>query len=140
MNAFARRVVYHIDRYVELRRSLGHAFDVQAATLRAFGRFVEQRAELGPLTQQLVLTFVLACPVTPRVRTKRYGVLRTSQTTLRSSSLEQRRWTHGRCRRLGRVLRSAFPPMMNSHGFCERLGSFHRVIRYVASRCTPRSA
>jgi integrase len=76
MNAFARRLVDHTDRYVELRRSLGHAFDVQAATLRAFGRFVEQRAERGPLTQQLVLTFVLACPVTPRVRAKRYAVLR----------------------------------------------------------------
>ena len=76
MNAFASRLADHIDRYVELRRSLGHAFDVQAATLRGFGRFVEQRAALGPLTQQLVLTFVLACPVTPRVRAKRYGVLR----------------------------------------------------------------
>ena len=76
MTAFAGRLVAHIHRYVDLRRALGHAVDTQAATLCAFGRFVEQRAEAGPLTQQLVLAFVLTCPGTPRVRAKRYGVLR----------------------------------------------------------------
>jgi integrase len=76
VNTFACHLVHHIDRYVELRRALGYSFKTQAATLRAFGRFVKRRAEAGPLTQQLVLTFVLACQVTPNVRARRYAVLK----------------------------------------------------------------
>jgi integrase len=76
MNTFACRLVDRINRYVELRRSLGYSFESQAATLRAFGRFVKRRAEAGPLTQRLVLTFVLGCPVTANVRARRYAVLK----------------------------------------------------------------
>jgi len=76
MNTFVCRLVDRINRYVELRRSLGYSFESQAATLRAFGRFVRRRAEVGPLTQRLVLTFVLGCPVTPNVRARRYAVLK----------------------------------------------------------------
>ena len=76
MNTFACHLVHHINRYVELRRSLGYSFKTQATTLRAFGRFVKRRAEAGPLTQQLVLTFVLECQVTPNVRAQRYAFLR----------------------------------------------------------------
>lgn len=76
MNTFACHLVDHINRYVKLRRSLGYSFKTQAATLRAFGRFVKRRAEAGPLTQQQVLTFVLACQVTPNVRARRYAVLK----------------------------------------------------------------
>ena len=47
MNTFACHLVDHINRYVELRRSLGYSFKTQAATLRAFGRFVKSRAGLG---------------------------------------------------------------------------------------------
>ena len=54
MSTFARRLVDHINRYVELRRSLGYSFESQAATLQAFGRFVKRRSEAGPLTQHLV--------------------------------------------------------------------------------------
>jgi integrase len=76
MNAFTCRLIDHINRYVELRRALGYAFETQAATLRAFGSFVERRRDPGPLTQQLVLAFVLGCHVTPNVRNRRYAVLR----------------------------------------------------------------
>jgi len=76
MNTFASHLVDHINRYVELRRSLGSSFNTQAATLRAFGRFAKRRAGAGPLTQQLVLTFVLGCQVTPNVRARRYAVLK----------------------------------------------------------------
>jgi integrase len=76
MNTFSSHLVEHIRRYVELRYSLGYSFRTQAATLRAFGRFVKRRPEVGPLTQQLVLTFVLACQVTPNVRARRYAVLK----------------------------------------------------------------
>ncbi|MGO9289190.1 MAG: tyrosine-type recombinase/integrase [Polyangia bacterium] len=76
MSTFARRLVDHINRYVELRRSLGYSFESQAATLQAFGRFVKRRSEAGPLTQHLALTFVLKCPVTPNARARRYGFLK----------------------------------------------------------------
>jgi hypothetical protein len=76
MNSFACHLVDHIHRYVELRRSLGYSFETQAATLQAFGRFVKRRAKAGPLTQHLVLTYLLGCPVTPNVRARRYAVLK----------------------------------------------------------------
>lgn len=76
MNAFARHLADSIDRYVQLRHSLGHAYDSQAGTLRAFCRFVENSGDAGPLTQKLVLTFVLSCDVTPNVRAWRYGVVK----------------------------------------------------------------
>jgi integrase len=61
---------------VELRRGLGYSFNTQAATLRAFGRFVKHRVNVGPLTQHLALNFVLGCQVTPNVRARRYAVLK----------------------------------------------------------------
>jgi integrase len=76
MKNFARRLIDHINRYVEFRRSLGYSFETQAATLQAFGRFVKHRAKAGPLTQRLVLTYVLGCPVTPNVKARRYAVLK----------------------------------------------------------------
>jgi integrase len=76
MKTFASGLIHHITRYVQLRRSLGYSFNSQALTLRAFGRFVSRRANAGPLTQHLVLKFVLACQVTPNVRARRYAVLR----------------------------------------------------------------
>lgn len=76
MSAFACQLADHINRYVQLRRSLGYAFEAQAATLRAFARFVQKGADAGPLTQQQVLTFVLGCNVTANVRARRYAVLK----------------------------------------------------------------
>lgn len=76
MNAFARLLAGSINRYVQLRRSLGHAYRSQAATLRAFCRFVEEAGDAGPLSQKLVLAFVLSRDVTPNVRARRYGVVK----------------------------------------------------------------
>jgi integrase len=76
MNAFLRLVSVKIDSYVQLRRSLGSAFESQASTLWAFQRFIERDTHAGPLTQKLVLAFVLSCDVTPNVRARRYGVLK----------------------------------------------------------------
>jgi integrase len=76
MNAFARVLMDHVTRYVQLRRTLGHSFDTQASTLQAFAEFVKRSAQTGPLTQQLALTFVLGCPVTPNIRARRYAILR----------------------------------------------------------------
>jgi integrase len=76
MSRFAQLVVSKIADYIQLRQSLGYAFQSQAATLQAFGRFVESGEHPGPLTQELALDFVLSCDVTPNVRAWRYGVLR----------------------------------------------------------------
>jgi len=76
MSAFTTRLTEHINRYVQLRRALGYAFRNQAATLRAFGEFVDGRRESGPLTQRLALAFVMGRPVTPNVRNRRYAVLK----------------------------------------------------------------
>lgn len=76
MSRFAQLVIDKIDDYIQLRHSLGYAFRSQAATLRAFGRFIKAGNHSGPLTQELALDFVLSCDVTPNVRAWRYGVLR----------------------------------------------------------------
>jgi integrase len=76
MSTFASRLVRHIDQYVQLRRALGYTFEIQSSTLEAFGRFVTCRKDRGPLTQQLVLTFVLGCQVTATVRQRRYATLK----------------------------------------------------------------
>lgn len=76
MNAFARLLADRIKRYVQFRRSLGHTYQSQAATLQAFRRFVDHRRDAGPLTQRLALAFVLSCDVTRNVRARRYGVVK----------------------------------------------------------------
>jgi integrase len=76
MNAFCRLLSRKIESYIRFRRSLGHAYESQASTLRSFARFVTQQDDLGPLTQELALAFVQSCDVTPNVRARRYGVLR----------------------------------------------------------------
>jgi len=40
MTAFAGFLAEKVERYIELRRSLGFAFSKQAGTLRAFVRYV----------------------------------------------------------------------------------------------------
>ena len=41
MSVFAKMLAEKVQSYIELRRSLGYAFKKQAATFRAFVRFVE---------------------------------------------------------------------------------------------------
>jgi integrase len=76
MSAFADVLASKMLDYVRLRRSLGFVFQVQAATLSSFERFVRQGGHPGPLTNELAVAFVLACRVTPNVRARRHGVLR----------------------------------------------------------------
>ena len=45
MSTFACRLVDHINRYVELRRSLGYSFESQAATLTGVWPFCEAPVE-----------------------------------------------------------------------------------------------
>jgi integrase len=76
VNSFARVLEIKVDNYVLLRRSLGYAFNSQAATLRAFQDFVKRCRHPGPLTRELAMEYVLSCNVTPNVRARRHGVLR----------------------------------------------------------------
>lgn len=76
MSDFADRLATKVGDYILLRRSLGHVFEVQAATLKAFHRFVARQDHPGPLTGDLALAFVLTCDVTPNVRQRRHAVLR----------------------------------------------------------------
>jgi hypothetical protein len=48
MTLFTTFLTEKIERYIELRRSLGYAFDKQAGTLRAFVRHVERLGSMGP--------------------------------------------------------------------------------------------
>ncbi|MEQ1571588.1 MAG: tyrosine-type recombinase/integrase, partial [Myxococcota bacterium] len=73
---FADWLSVKIHDYINLRRSLGHAFDLQASTLRAFGQFVSERAHPGPITGELAAAFVLGCDVTPNVRARRHAMVR----------------------------------------------------------------
>ena len=76
MTAFAGFLSEKAERYIELRRSLGYAFNKQAGTLRAFVRYVE-RAELdAPATRAMALNFVLSFGGAANSRAIRHGVLR----------------------------------------------------------------
>lgn len=76
MNMFAGFLSEKAERYIELRRSLGYAFNKQAGTLRAFVRYVE-RAELdAPATRAIALNFVLSFGGAANSRAIRHGVLR----------------------------------------------------------------
>jgi integrase len=76
MKDFTSALENRVESYVELRRSLGYAFNIQAATLRAFMRFVKDRHLEGPLTQGMVMDFVHSRGVTGNCRASRYAIVR----------------------------------------------------------------
>ena len=75
MTDFAVFLGEKVERYIELRRALGYAFNKQAGTLRAFVRHIE-RAELdAPATRTMALDFVLSFGGAANSRAVRHGVL-----------------------------------------------------------------
>jgi hypothetical protein len=56
MTAFATFLSKQIERYIELRRSLGYTFGKQAGTLRAFVRHVERSQFDAPATRTMALS------------------------------------------------------------------------------------
>jgi integrase len=76
MTAFVTFLSEKVERYIELRRSLGYAFDKQAGTLRAFVRHVERSQLDGPATRTMALDFVLPFRGAANSRAVRHGVLR----------------------------------------------------------------
>jgi integrase len=76
MTTFATRVTAGVEGYITLQRSLGYQFDKQAIALRAFLRYVRATHARGPLSQALVLDFVMGSNVTANGRAIRYAVIR----------------------------------------------------------------
>lgn len=101
MTDFAVFLGEKVERYIELRRALGYAFDKQAGTLRAFVRHIE-RAELdAPATRTMALDFVLSFGGAANSRAIRHGVLRRfyeylAVYDLRTEILERRAFARSR--------------------------------------------
>ena len=89
MSSFARILANKVEDYITLRRSLGYAFQKQAATLRALVQYAKVEQLDGPLTRDMALNFVLSWEGTANGRAIRHGVVRRFAIILRSM-------THGR--------------------------------------------
>lgn len=95
MSDFAVFLGEKVERYIELRRALGYAFDKQAGTLRAFVRHIE-RAELdAPATRTMALDFVLSFGGAANSRAVRHGVLRRFTSIWPSMTSARRSWSAG---------------------------------------------
>ena len=67
MSSFARTLAIKVEDYVTLRRSLGYAFQKQAATLRALVQYAKVGQLDGPLTRDMALNFVFSWEGTAKV-------------------------------------------------------------------------
>lgn len=68
----------HIESYLRLQQqSLGKSYRDEAKILRRFGRYVESREHLGPITQELVIAFATDGGTRrPETSWRRYNVVR----------------------------------------------------------------
>jgi integrase len=133
MTAFATMLAERVEAYVELRRSLGYAFQKQTAILRALSQYVEAEQLDGPLTRQVALDFVLSWKGTANGRAIRHGVLCRFCDYLaiydpRTEVLDPRAFP--RCRAIP-------PPRILSD---EELGSFMSACRRVSPRYPQRES
>ena len=77
MTGFKSAYTTQLADYVKLRRGLGLRFDVQAAILRQFDRFLVAHAHEGAITQALALQFASANQEVSRAeQARRYQVVR----------------------------------------------------------------
>ncbi len=93
MTAFATFLSEKIERYIELRRSLGYAFDKQAGTLRAFVHHVVRSQLDGPATRTMAIDFVLSFRGAANSRAVRPGFSADSTSTSPSTTPEPRPWS-----------------------------------------------
>ncbi len=112
MTVFAGFLSEKAERYIELRRSLGYAFNKQAGTLRAFVRYVEQAELDAPATRAMALNFVLSFGGAANSRAIRHGVLRRFFEYLavydsRTEGLERRSFSRSRAIPPPRILSEA---------------------------------
>jgi integrase len=76
MNTFAKELADKVEGYIALRRSLGYAFEKQAATLRELAQYVVAQRLDGPMTQNAALAFLFSRKGTPNGRAIRHAVIR----------------------------------------------------------------
>jgi integrase len=76
MRSFSGTLAASVDRYIQLKHSLGYQFCKQAALLRSFRSFVRSSRATGPLSQDLALQWALSRRVTANGHAVRYGVVR----------------------------------------------------------------
>ena len=76
MSTFAKTLADRVEGYIALRRSLGYAFQKQAAILRALARYVEAGQLDGPLTRDMAINFVFSWEGTANGRAIHHGILR----------------------------------------------------------------
>jgi len=76
MSTFATTLANKMENYIALQRSLGYQFRKQAASLRAFLRYVQSSNATGPLAQALAVDFVMTSDLTPNGRAICYAVIR----------------------------------------------------------------
>lgn len=76
MRTFTTALTQKVENYIALQRSLGYQFRKQAASLRAFLRYVQSIDANGPLSQALAMDFVMRSELTPNGRAICYGVIR----------------------------------------------------------------
>jgi integrase len=124
MIAFARFLGEKVERYIELRRSLGYAFSKQAGTLRAFVCYAERAKLDGPFTRTMALNFVLSFGGAANSRAIRHGVLRRFCEYLaiydpRTEALERRAFPRSRAIPPPRILSEA--ELVLLMGACDRI-------------------
>jgi integrase len=124
MTDFATFLGERVERYIELRRSLGYAFSKQAGTLRAFVRYVEQAELRGPLTRTMALNFALSFDGAANSCAARHGVLRRFCEYLaiydtRTEALERRAFPRSRAIPPPRIASEA--ELVLLMGACERI-------------------
>jgi integrase len=112
VTAFAASLGEKAERYIELRRSLGYAFNKQAGTIRAFVRYVERNRLDAHATRTMALDFVLSFGGAANSRAVRYGVLRRFYEYLavydpRTEALERRAFSRSRAIPPPRILSEA---------------------------------
>ena len=76
MSAFAKTLANRVEGYIALRRSLGYAFQKQAAILRALARYAEAGQLDGPLTREMAINFIFSWEGTANGRAIHYGIIR----------------------------------------------------------------
>jgi integrase len=76
MSAFAQTLADRVEGYIALRRSLGYAFQKQAAILRALARYAGAEQLDGPLTRAMAINFLFSWEGTANGRAIHHGMLR----------------------------------------------------------------
>jgi integrase len=97
-------MAHQAKRYLEHRRALGFALNINGHLLMDFARFADRSGHRGPLTTELALRWAgLPSAVSPRYRAQRLGIVRVFARHLAAidprTEIPDRRWLGSRHRR-----------------------------------------